>query len=76
MVAPEGTRGVTKMPQASLPSASEASDVAVGVTAVPPKAQLDHLALIGPALARKNEVDQTLLDEVLRNWAIKSNVAA
>lgn len=40
------------------------------------QAQLDHLALIGPALARKNEVDQTLLDEVLRNWAIKSNVAA
>ncbi|RUL75919.1 nucleotidyltransferase domain-containing protein [Dyella choica] len=34
------------------------------------QAQLEHLALVGPALARKSDVDQALLDEVLRAWVI------
>jgi hypothetical protein len=40
------------------------------------QAQLDHLTLISPALARKSDADQTLLDEVLRSWVGKSDIAA
>lgn len=32
--------------------------------------QLDHLALIGPKLGAKHEADHSLLDAVLRDWAI------
>jgi uncharacterized protein len=37
--------------------------------------QLDHLALIGPGLACKNEADPALLDDVLRAWVVRPDAA-
>jgi uncharacterized protein len=37
------------------------------------QAQLDHLALVGPALAQKIDVEHALLDEILQTWAVKSH---
>jgi predicted nucleotidyltransferase len=38
------------------------------------QAQLDHLALVGPTLASKSDLDHSLLDDVLRDWVAKPGV--